>query len=271
MKRDFTSMARTRRPIFGVVGNMGPEADIKFQELVRLAAIKAGATKDQDHVPLIVVKNPQIPDRSEAINEGGLSPVPEIINSVKMLEAAGATHAIMTCNTAHYFKNEVQKYTSVKILDILQATVDSIKSSPNTQKVGLLATTGTCNTEIYDKYLKIAGIEFIKPTAEDQEKYVHCAIYGPKTGKKNSDGKDLRNPLGIKSGNYEENALLLAKQIETFKTQGCNAVILGCTELPLVHDKLQELYPKINFVDPMQVMAAKVVEMYRNPELLINK
>ena len=77
-------MSTTNCFIFGVIGNMGPEADAKFQDLVRIATIEAGAKKDQEHIPMIVVKNPRIPDRSEAINEGGTSPVIEIVKSAKV-------------------------------------------------------------------------------------------------------------------------------------------------------------------------------------------
>ncbi|GAM75951.1 hypothetical protein JCM19241_249 [Vibrio ishigakensis] len=60
-----------KKILFGVMGNMGPEADALFQDIVAKKEIEHGALKDQDHMGMLVVKNPDIPDRSEAINEGG--------------------------------------------------------------------------------------------------------------------------------------------------------------------------------------------------------
>ncbi|GAM55109.1 aspartate racemase [Vibrio ishigakensis] len=109
-----------KKILFGVMGNMGPEADALFQDIVAKKEIEHGALKDQDHMGMLVVKNPDIPDRSEAINEGGQDPVPEMVKSAKMLERNNAMFAVMTCNTAHYFREQVQKQTRTYIVDMLK-------------------------------------------------------------------------------------------------------------------------------------------------------
>src|ERR1700747_2445684 len=78
------------RAILGIIGNVGPEADELLQRLIRLEATAHGAKKDQDYLPMIVVKNPEITDRTLAIFEGGKSPVVGIVKSCQILESCGS-------------------------------------------------------------------------------------------------------------------------------------------------------------------------------------
>ncbi|MEM6603664.1 MAG: amino acid racemase, partial [Pseudomonadota bacterium] len=171
--------------IFGVIGNMGPEADTLFQIILR---IKTGALKDQDHVRMVVVKNTEIFDRSAYILGFGEDPTDEILASIRILEGAGVTFAVMPCNTAHYFREALQEQTDIVILDMLKATVDSIKQKSSQAVVGLLSTTGAYNSKIYDKYLEEAGIPYFKPNEIDQENFVHAAVYGKKIGNESERG-----------------------------------------------------------------------------------
>ncbi|MEE1675198.1 amino acid racemase [Agarivorans aestuarii] len=251
---------------FGVIGNMGPEADALFQDIVAKTEMQHGALKDQDHMAMIVVKNSDIPDRSEAINEGGKDPVPELSKSAKLLANCGVQFAVMTCNTAHYFRDEVQKHSPVYLLDMLQTTAQLIKDKDPESIVGILCTNGTYNSGIYDRYLEQANLVFVKPQAYEQEHYVHSAIYGEVTGEKSAAGQAVRQANGIKSGEFDRNAELLAKAIESLVAKGVNTIILGCTELPLVRKQLEQAFPNLNFIDPMEAVAERAVEIYQQAE-----
>ncbi|CAK1771945.1 aspartate racemase [Vibrio crassostreae] len=168
--------------------------------------------QDQDHMAMIAVKNSDIPDRSEAINEGGIDPVPELIESACILEHANVQFGVMTCNTAHYFRPEVQKHTNVYIVDMLQTTVDQNKEQNPESIVGILCTNGTYNSGIYDRYLTDANLVFVKPDAFEQEHNVHSAIYGEVTGEMTACGQAIRETNGIKAGEFDRNAALLAVQ-----------------------------------------------------------
>ncbi|MEZ9302789.1 amino acid racemase [Vibrio breoganii] len=255
-----------KKLLFGVIGNMGPEADALFQDIVAKKEMEHGALKDQDHMGMLVVKNPDIPDRSEAINEGGEDPVRELLKSAQLLERNNVRFAVMTCNTAHYFRERVQQCTGVYIVDMLKTTVDTIKAQDPESIVGILCTNGTYNSGIYDQYLKDAHLVFVKPDSYAQEHYVHSAIYGEVTGEKTQCGQDIRIKNGIKSGVFERNAELLAKAVQPLADKGVSTVILGCTELPLVRNLLQKQFPDIHFIDPMEAVADRVVSIYNTAE-----
>lgn len=245
--------------LLGVIGNMGPETDELFQARVRVAS---ESPTDQDAVPMIVIKNNNIPDRTEAILNDGQNPVKELTASAKKIEACEAQFAVLPCNTAHYFREDTQKNTDVVLLDMLEATAQSIGKSNPSAIIGLLATNGTVETGIYDQYLEKAGFgESIKPEGDDQENLVHAAIYGSLTGEGNK-----REPIGIKAGQKENPAKLLGQSVQKLVDRGADTVILGCTELPIVQGALEEQFPIVKFVDPMEEVAKQAVEIAREAE-----
>ncbi|MBS3787340.1 amino acid racemase, partial [Candidatus Bipolaricaulota bacterium] len=135
----------------GILGGMGPEATI---ECYKSIIDQTPADTDQEHLSIVIVNNPQIPDRTEAILYDGDSPVPALQDSARVLEVAGADFLIMPCNTAHHFVSEVEKAIEVPVLNMIETTVDQLEPGST---VGLLATMGTIKTGIYEKYSRERG------------------------------------------------------------------------------------------------------------------
>jgi len=225
--------------IVGIVGGAGPEASNKFCELLIKYKNKK---KDQDNIPFLHFSNPQIPDRTEAILGRGESPTKEIIKTCNSLKKAGADFLIIPCNTAHYFLPEIQEKVSIPIVNMIALLVKQIKlENPKITRVGLLATTGCIRGGIFEDYLRRVGIEVIKPTNSEQSSLVMEAIYG-----KN----------GIKVGKKAHAKHLLTEAANSLILNGAEAVILGCTEIPLVL-KQKDFYNKL--YDPMEVSARQII------------
>ncbi len=230
-----------KEKMIGILGGMGPEATIDlFQKIVQLTP----ASRDQDHLRIIIDNNPKIPDRTKAILEKGENPLPELIRTAQNLEKAGADFIIMPCNTAHYFHQEIQKMIKVPILNMIQETARYIcQSFPDMNKVSLLATTGTYQAGVYQTYLDKINIETLIPTKAEQNQIMEI-IYQIKAG----------------------NALLnLRKQMikiaEAQIQKGAQSIIAGCTEIPLV---LKNGDISIPVIDPTAILAQKAVtEAYK--------
>ena len=126
----------------GIIGGMGPEAsgDLFFKILR-----ETDAACDQAHIPILLDSNTRIPDRTAAILSGGADPRPELIRSAKRLEQAGAEVLVMSCNTAHYFYEDIIKEISVPFLHMPRLTAEAVKEQ-GMKKVALLATSGTVNS-----------------------------------------------------------------------------------------------------------------------------
>lgn len=219
---------------------MGPKADELLLREIRLAS---GAC-DRSGVDYILVRNGSIPDRTAAIVSAEESPVPEILHSLRRLEAAGCQFAMMACNTAHHFLPELQAQTSLKLLNMIEIAGQYINQNFAHKKIALMATSGTLRAKIYDEFLP----NLLLPEVAEQENLVH-----PTT-------------LLVKERKYEQAQAKFCQAVEKMQQNGAEIIILGCTELSILREFLQEKFPQLIFVDPMQIAAEKVVEIYHQAE-----
>ena len=212
--------------VIGIIGGMGPEATVDFyREIIRLTP----AQRDQDHIPVLIYSNPHVPERTQAILHGGEDPTPWLIEAARILERGGAGILAMPCNTAHYFLPRMRPAVQIPILDMIEETFLQTKAQIGDLKaVGLLATTGTVESGVYRNVFERHGVSILTPAAADQERIQH-AIRQIK-----SDTYDR-----TKQDTFESIGLMLVKA-------GAQAVILGCTEIPLAFNTARVSYPVIN-------------------------
>ena len=226
--------------VIGILGGMGPEATIDlFYKIVKFTP----ATKDQEHLRIIIDDNPKIPDRTAAILGKGEDPLPALQKTARNLEKAGADFIIIPCNTAHYFLSSIRESVRIPVLNMIEETAKDIQQRiPQIQKVGLLASVGTYKTEIYHQQFKKLNIEVVYPDEKDKDA-VMKAIYAVKAG-------DLSE--GVKS-----NILKIAQKLID---EGVKVIIAGCTEIPLI---LKEGDIPVPLIDPTQVLAKIAVQKAR--------
>lgn len=224
---------RSRDTIIGIIGGMGPEATAQFY--LKLIA-NTPVSRDQDHFRVLIDSNPKIPDRTAAILGIGESPVPAIVETAQNLEKMGVNIGCLPCITSHYFYEAVQARVGFEIIHAIKALHDALQVLyPDVKRVGILATTGTCNTKLYDKYL--LNYELVYPDSTTQAQKVMAAIYGPE---------------GIKAGFHGVKPLgLLRSAANQLVAQGAQVIIAGCTEVPLV---LKQEHLDVPLLDPMEIV-----------------
>ncbi|MBN4056606.1 MAG: aspartate racemase [Alkaliphilus sp.] len=225
----------------GVLGGMGPEATASFLKRVIELTV---ASCDQEHIPMLIDNNVMIPNRTAYLLDGGESPLVEILKSAVKLEMMGADLIVMPCNTAHYFYNDVKKFIGIPFINMIDEVAKYIKQKTKVNKVGLLATEGTYSAEIYETSFKKLDIDIITPRDEVKKEL-------------------MRIISEIKKGNKEECFSKFKKIVMSLKKQGVQTIILGCTELSLLHrslsDDIEINIEKIKLIDPMDILARKVV------------
>jgi aspartate racemase len=216
--------------ILGVIGGMGPEAGAQF--FYSLVKAKHAKT-DQDNIEIFLHNNTKIPDRTNAILGIGPSPVPELLRSAKILQKSGAHFIIVPCITSHYFLDEVQKIISIPIINVVKECVKHVVECYSTiDNIGILATTGTINSQLFNKEFHKFGKIIIYPTEREQEKNVMRAIYGPN---------------GIKAGNTgSKPKKLIVDIVNKLIKRGAQCIVAGCTEIPLVISQRDFDIPIIN-------------------------
>jgi len=227
-------------PIVGIVGGMGPESTTDLMNKIFAAT---PARSEQDHIHLIVDSNPKTPDRTQFILGQGPSPVTAICEGLRRVARAGADLIVIPCNTAHVFIEELRAATPVPIVDLVATCAEEARRlfEPGS-KIGVLATTGTVTSGLYDKALSNQRLVALKPEQNGQEALME-AIYGPR---------------GIKAGYLEPNALQVRQLGRRLIERGCRAVVAGCTEVALVLKDCE--YPVL---DPVDLLARKVVQMVK--------
>lgn len=225
----------------GILGGMGPEATIDlFTKIVKGTKVR----KDQDHLKIIIDNNPKIPDRTLAILGKGPSPLPRLVRSAKVLENAGADFMIIPCVTAHYYYEPLQRKVKIPILHIVGETLKHIQVHlKRIQKIGLIATTGTIQTGLFQKAFSYTEKKLLLPSPEVQKGWIMKAIYG-------REGIKAIGPSGRSRD-------LILQASHRLIQQGAEAIIAGCTEIPLV---LNDGNLSVPVIDPISILARAAIE-----------
>lgn len=220
----------------GIIGGMGPlaTADL-YTKIINFTV----AEKDQEHVPVIIDSNPLIPDRTDYILHGGESPLPEIVKSIRRLEAAGCDFLIMPCNTAHHIIDEIKTTTKIPFINMMEETVKIVARDYPGEKVGLLATDGTAKSGAYHRYFEPVGVDVIIPKEHQED--VMDYIY-----------------QGVKTGNLEKDLNGIEMAVHEMETMGATIFILGCTELSAVSQKIRTI--ENDFLDPLEILAVRAIQ-----------
>lgn len=215
---------------------MGPAATADFYEkLIRATP----AETDQEHLRVVIWADPTVPDRTAALLDGGADPTPFIARGAEALKEAGADLIAIPCNTAHAFLPGIEARLGVRIIHMIEETARRIENmSPPIQRVALLATSGTVRAGLYQDWLTRAGKDVMLPGPREQAAIMRV-IRDVKAGK---TGTDVQARI--------------AEIAEGIAARGAQAVVAGCTEIPLV---LRAADVSVPVADPSLILAEAVV------------
>ena len=209
--------------VLGVLGGMGPAATVAF--LARVQALTP-AQGDADHIRVVMDLNPQVPDRNTRPGDAEA----ELGRMAERLKAAGAQVLAMPCNTAHAQKPGIVA-AGLPFIDMIAATVAAAKGY-DARSIGILATPG--GEALYVAALTAAGVKPVVLQGDDRAAFMAC-VYGVKRG-----------DVGV------DNRAAMARLAEALNVAGADAVIAGCTEVPLLLDSADVSVP---LVDSAEVLA----------------
>jgi aspartate racemase len=221
----------------GVLGGMGPAASAEF---VKRLIQQTPATCDQEHIPFVLWSNPQVPDRSTSMRNGDDRPLPFLVEGVKGLKAAGCDLIVIPCNTAHFWFHKFSKI-NVRIVHIVDSVAVSLQDVGVTNAtIGVMGTQATVELGLYQYQLNRQGWNCIVPSKEEMDTLVQPAI-------------DL-----IKAGDLSQAHNMFMIVIDSLIARGAQAVVLGCTEIPLaVTQHRRDGIPLINSIDSLVKVAIK--------------
>lgn len=141
----------------------------------------------------------------------------EMISVARGLKNAGADFVVICTNTMHIMAEDIEKHAEIEVLHIADATALEMRKQ-GIRTAGLLGTRFTMEKDFYKKRIREKfGIEVIIPSEEDMET-VHGIIYS----------ELVRGII------RDESRTKFLTIIEKLREEGAEAIILGCTEIPLL-------------------------------------
>ena len=162
-----------------------------------------------------------------------------MVSSGQRLQAGGADAILIATNTMHKVAEQVQAATNLPLIHIADATADAIKQQGLT-KIALLGTQFTMTEDFYKQRLLDAGLQVLIPD-EVARTEVHRIIY-----------EELcQGQLLDSSRQY------YTQVIKKLAAQGCDGVILGCTEIGLLISQADSPIPVF---DTTTIHAAAAVD-----------
>ena len=221
-----------------------------------------GISRDSDHVDIWHLSDvARMPDRSDFLS-GKVQVNPADIMAENILGVGEYLHSknrkwvvAIPCATFHApkifdrFCTNVEWHPGcIQVLNMVEETINFIQQVlQKIHSVGVLATQGSVDSMVWSKPFEYAGYQVFNICDSSQHK-LHKAIYNHQYGLK------CKTPPSIQSQEIIYNSCM--ELIE----KGAEAIILGCTELPLVQDYLIENIGKhVVLCDPLKIMALVVV------------
>ncbi|MDE2516260.1 MAG: aspartate/glutamate racemase family protein [Rhodospirillales bacterium] len=211
-------MLEREAPMLGVLGGMGPLASAQF--MLRLTLLTRAA-RDQDHIPALLWSDPRVPDRT-ASKTGGADPLPWLLRGIAGLRTAGCEAIAIPCNTAHGWYDGMSQAAGCPILHIVDATAAELARlgiAPGTpdqpRRIGVMGTAATLAMRLYQDRLNAQGYDCIVPSEAEMQSRVSPAI------------------ALVKANQVRDAYAPLAAVVESLAARGAEAVVLGCTEIPL--------------------------------------
>ena len=197
----------------GIVACSAEGAALCYQQICREALTLVGKN---DH-PRITLDSIAMARWLPAFDAGDHAGVARfMLESARLLAAAGADFAICPDNSAHLAWDHVQAATPLPWLHIAEV-VGEEAARRGFRRVGVLGTRYTMAGPVYSDSLGKLGIDALVPEAADFE-IVDRIIFG-----------ELVDGLFTEASRRTYNGV-----IARLRERGCDAVALACTEIPLL-------------------------------------
>jgi aspartate racemase len=196
------------------MGGLGPAATCDFfAKLLHESA----AARDQDHLRLLIDCDPRIADRNLALDGSGPSPGPALAEMARGLERAGADFLVLVCNAAHHWEAEIRAAVKIPFVSMIASTVQAaLALTPSPRRVGLLAADACLRADLYGRALAMRKVQCVQLDALRQRQFMDL-LYRIKSHERSEELRAQMRELAV-----------------ALRAQGADAIIAGCTEVPLV-------------------------------------
>ncbi len=179
--------------------------------------------------PEVSVHTPSLANYVECLSRGDIQGVGELmLASATKLSSIGADFLICPDNTIHQAFSYVEPRSPRPWLHIAEV-VAAEAASRGYRLLGITGTRWLVDSTVYPDRLRPRGLQYLRPNDAERDEtnriIMDELVYG------------IFEP---------ESTEYLQALIERMKAQGCDAVVLGCTELPLVLNDSNSALPVLD-------------------------
>lgn len=222
------------RPV-GILGGMGPEATILLQQKV-LDAVNA--REDQDHIPLLIDMNPQVPSRiAHLLEKSGEDPGPTLGAMAARLEQSGSAALAMPCNTAHFYADAIASAVHIPLLNMIDLAVDhGAQRLDRGACVGILGSPAVRQAKLFEHAFGAHGISVIWP----------------------KNDHDMLKAIRMVKADGPCNAAraILSAASQELAVEGASLQFVACSEFSLIVDSAES---EAGVVDTINLLAQAIV------------
>lgn len=222
----------------GLVGGMGPESTVPYYRgIIYGVRERMGSNV----LPFLSLESVDVFHIQRFCNEGRYDELTGyLLAAVRNLAAAGAEFAALSANTPHIVFDQLKQQTPIPLVSIIEAACEEAERR-GLSRLGLMGTIFTMKGSFFKKPFEEKGIQVIRPREEEMA-YINEKIY---TELEFAD---------VREGTREGLVRIIRRMVEE---DGIQAIILGCTELPLALD--DRICP-VPCLDTMKIHVQALVE-----------
>ena len=179
--------------------------------------------------PEVSVHTHSLAEYVECLARGDVRGIGELmLSSAAKLARAGADFLICPDNSIHQAFSYVAPRSPLPWLHIAEVVADDA-ADRGFRRLGLTGTSWLVNSDVYPEKLAARGIEYVRPSDVERDEIgriimseLVCGVFKP------------------------ESVAYCQRVIERMQNDGCDAVILGCTELPLILNDANSALPTLD-------------------------
>ncbi|MBX3502163.1 MAG: amino acid racemase [Alphaproteobacteria bacterium] len=179
--------------------------------------------------PEVSMHTPSLEDYMQRIYKGDWPGVGELmLASAGKLKRMGADFVICPDNTIHQALPFVEDRSPLPWLHIAESVALEAKAR-GFRRIAITGTRWLVDSEVYPQKLKAHGLDYRRPTVAERDEVNHIIMEELVRG--------VATPTGLAA---------LQRVVGRLRTEGCDAVVLGCTELPIVMDDSNSPLPTLD-------------------------
>lgn len=179
--------------------------------------------------PEVSLHTHSLADYVDCLDRGDRPGVAELmLSSARKLASAGADFLICPDNTIHQAMGYVLPQSPLPWLHIAEVVADEAVAR-GFKRIGITGTNWLVDSDVYPEKLGARGLGFLKPTDDERDEI----------------GRIIMDEL-VQSRFTPQAVATFQRVMGRMKGEGCDAVVLGCTEIPLIMNDANSPLPTLD-------------------------